>query len=88
MQKNKKDDIKKDLPRYEYVNREDNIAAVISKYPEAAEVLMAFGLHCVGCFANTFDSVEAGCEIHGMGTPEVDEMLEEVNYVIKDKLGK
>lgn len=70
------------MKKYKYVNPDDNIAEVIAKYPSSAEVFLAFGLHCVGCFANTFDTVRAGCEIHGMSEEELEEMLTEVNYVL------
>lgn len=69
-----------------YVYPSDNIAYVIEKYPESAEVFLSFGLHCVGCFANTFDTIEAGCMIHGMDKKEMQELLNEVNYVIGENL--
>jgi hypothetical protein len=40
--------ISKNYKRYE-------LGEVVYKYPESAEVLMDYGLHCVGCFANAFD---------------------------------
>lgn len=68
-----------------FVKKEDFIADVIKKYPESAEVFLAYGLHCVGCFANAFDTIEAGAEIHGMVEEELNDMVKEVNYMISQK---
>lgn len=67
-----------------FVRKTDNIAEIIGKFPESAEVFLAYGLHCVGCFANVFDTVEAGSEIHGMSEDELNDMLREVNYMIAE----
>ncbi len=67
------------------VNKDTNIAEVISEFPKVAEVMLGYGLHCVGCFANQFDTIEAGASIHGMDEDEIQEMIEEINMVISGK---
>jgi hybrid cluster-associated redox disulfide protein len=67
--------------KVDLITRDSNLADVVFKYPEAAEVLTDFGLHCVGCFASTFDTIEAGAKIHGMSDEEIGEMLERLNEV-------
>ena len=59
-----------------------NIAKLVYEYPEAAEVLMSFGLHCIGCFASGFDTIKQGASIHGMSDEEINEMIDEINKVI------
>lgn len=59
-----------------------NLAEVIALYPQSAEILLDYGLHCVGCFANTFDTIEMGARVHGMGEDEVNEMINRINEVI------
>lgn len=66
------------------VTRESNIADIVYKYPAAAQVLTDFGLHCVGCFASSFDTIEQGAQIHEMDEEEVDELIEEINKVIEN----
>ena len=66
------------------VSRDANIADLVFKYPQVADVLLAFGLHCVGCFANAFDTVEQGAKIHGMDEEEIDEIMEEINKVVNN----
>lgn len=67
------------------ISKETNIAELVNNHPAAVEVMTAFGLHCVGCFASAFDTIGEGAEIHGMIDEEIDEMLEEVNRVLNDK---
>ncbi|HLC93414.1 MAG TPA: DUF1858 domain-containing protein [Patescibacteria group bacterium] len=74
-QKNSKQSITKDM----------NLADVVFKYPEAAEVLLDYGLHCVGCIASSFDTIEAGAKVHGMSDDEVHEMIERINEVVAYK---
>ncbi|NMB69842.1 DUF1858 domain-containing protein [candidate division WWE3 bacterium] len=64
------------------ITKDMNLGEVVYKYPESAEVLTDYGLHCVGCFANAFDTIEAGAKIHGMSDDEIEEMIDRVNEVI------
>lgn len=66
----------------EIITRKTNIADLIANHPEAADILMAFGLHCVGCFASHFDTIEEGANVHQMLDEEIDEMIEELNAVV------
>jgi hybrid cluster-associated redox disulfide protein len=67
------------------VAKDSNLAEVVYKHPEAVEVLIDYGLHCVGCAASSYDTVEAGAKVHGLSDKEIDEMIERVNEVIKFK---
>lgn len=64
------------------ITKEMNLGELVYKYPETAEILMDFGLHCVGCFANSFDTLEAGAKVHGMSDEEIGQMIERINEVI------
>ena len=44
--------------------------------PEKAEVLLGFGMHCLGCPASQMETIEEACEVHGI---DVEEMLSELN---------
>ena len=66
------------------VTKDSNIADIVFKYPEAADVLTSFGLHCVGCFASSFDTIEQGAQIHEMDEEEVAELIDEINKVIEN----
>ena len=36
------------------------------KRPDLAEVFFKYGIHCVGCGAAFYDTIEQGCSIHGI----------------------
>ena len=61
------------------VTKDILMSDLVFAHPEAVEVLMDYGLHCVGCAANSFDTVEMGTKIHGMSDEEINEMMVKVN---------
>ncbi len=65
------------------VTRSSNLGEVVFKYPKTAEVLLDYGLHCVGCGAMNYDTIEAGARVHGFNDAEIDELVIRVNEVIK-----
>lgn len=67
------------------ITKDMNLGEVVIEYPELAEVLLDYGLHCVGCFANSFDTVEMGASAHGMSDEEVDDMVVRLNEVVETK---
>ena len=67
------------------VTRETNLGDLVKSYPQAGAILLEYGLHCVGCFANTYDTVEMGARVHGMTDEEVDEMIGRVNEAVNAK---
>lgn len=64
------------------ITKDTNLGMLVAKYPDVAEVLLDYGLHCVGCIANSFDTLEAGASIHGYSSEEIDELVTRVNEVI------
>ncbi len=56
---------------------------IITKYPEAAPILMGYGLHCVGCHFSGADTLEMGAKMHGMDEETVTMMLKDVNIIIE-----
>ncbi|MBP7928013.1 DUF1858 domain-containing protein [Patescibacteria group bacterium] len=64
------------------VTKDMNIGDIVFKYPDVAEIMMDYGLHCVGCMANGFDTIEQGAKIHQLSDEEIEEMLMRVNDFI------
>ncbi|MBR6399927.1 MAG: DUF1858 domain-containing protein [Firmicutes bacterium] len=59
------------------------IADIIGVDPALAGVLMAGGMHCVGCPSAQGESLEEACYVHGM---DADEMVKALNdYLEKNK---
>ncbi|MEK7146420.1 MAG: DUF1858 domain-containing protein, partial [Patescibacteria group bacterium] len=55
------------------------IGDILRKFPEAAEVMESYGLHCTSCRVNTMEPVKAGAMAHGIPEETVNEMLMELN---------
>ena len=52
------------------------IGDILKICPNAAEILMDFGMHCVGCAVARNESIEEACIVHGI---DVDELLVALN---------
>ena len=64
------------------ITKDMNFAEVLEKYPETARVLVEKGMHCVGCMAAHFETIEQGANAHKI---DVDELVKEMNKAIKKK---
>src|SRR3989338_9279185 len=64
------------------IHRQMNIQELANTYPEAVVVMMERGLHCFGCHASAFDTVEVGSRGHGMADEEIDKMVDEMNQIV------
>ncbi len=65
------------------LTRTTNIADIVEDRPEALELLAEYGLFCVNCFLNRFDTVETGAKIHHMSDEQIDKMIAEINSQLK-----
>lgn len=61
------------------VTRQTKIGQLIKDYPQAKTFLLMNGLHCAGCAANSFDTLESGGRIHRWPESEIDLLVEELN---------
>lgn len=50
--------------------------------PTVAPILLAVGMHCLGCPASRGETLEQACFVHGV---DVDEIVEKINAHIADK---
>jgi len=64
------------------ITKDSNLAQVVYEHPEAVEILLDYGLHCIGCMASHYDSIGMGAKIHGLSDKEIDEMIEKINKAI------
>ncbi len=63
------------------VTKDMNLADILFKWPDTAEIFLDYGLHCVGCIAAGFDTIEMGAKVHNMTDEEIEEMVTRVNEV-------
>ena len=62
-----------------YVTGETLVGEIVTQYPEAIDVLLSIGMHCLGCPASRAESLADACAVHGM---PVDRVLEAINEKI------
>ncbi len=48
------------------ITKETQIGEMLQKDIGIASILMAAGMHCVGCPASQMESLEEACMVHGM----------------------
>jgi len=73
----------------EFISREMTIEEILTKFPQkskrlANEITKA-GLHCVGCGAATWETLEAGMLGHGMPLEAIERLLNRLNAILQEE---
>lgn len=55
------------------------IGEVVEKYPQTIQIFFDLGLHCVGCFAASNETIEQGAKSHGIN---IEDFLVSLNKAI------
>ena len=58
------------------VTKETLMGELLRADINTANILMAAGMHCVGCPASAMESLEEACAVHGA---DVDELVQKIN---------
>ncbi|MDP2672860.1 MAG: iron-sulfur cluster assembly accessory protein, partial [Nanoarchaeota archaeon] len=61
------------------ITKDMTIGDIVEASPKAAEILTSYGIHCVGCHASPFETLEQGLQGHGISQEEVDKIVSEIN---------
>ena len=69
----------------ENITKDMGIHDIVTKHPETVEVFFKFGMHCLGCAAAKFETLEQGAQAHGI---DVDAMVKEMNEILVKKDGQ
>lgn len=51
------------------------LGELLQEAPEKAEILLEAGMHCLGCMASQYETLEEACMVHGIDVEEILEML-------------
>jgi hypothetical protein len=70
------------------LTKSDILLNVSQESPRAAELLAEYGLHCLNCFFNEFDTLEMGAQVHGMSHEEVNDMITEINTQLEKEFAE
>lgn len=57
-------------------SKDSKLSEIIEKAPEKVDILLEAGMHCIGCMASQFETLEEACMVHGI---DVDELVAELN---------
>ena len=63
------------------VTPDTGIFEAVHILPEIMEVLVEYGLGCIGCMAAHFETIGQGAGAHGI---DVDALIEDINKVIAE----
>ncbi|MBP3596030.1 MAG: DUF1858 domain-containing protein [Clostridia bacterium] len=58
------------------IEKTTKIGDLLQSNPEKADILLAAGMHCLGCPAAQGETLEEACAVHGIN---VDELVEKLN---------
>ncbi|MCL2382808.1 MAG: DUF1858 domain-containing protein [Oscillospiraceae bacterium] len=58
------------------IEKNTKIVEILEKAPEKAGVLLAEGMHCIGCPSAQSETIEEACKAHGV---DIEEMLKKLN---------
>lgn len=64
------------------INKDMIIADIIAVDPGNAAILMASGMHCIGCPSAQGETLEEACMVHGM---DVEEVVAKINEYLANK---
>ena len=59
------------------------IGDLVEEHPELVEQFLSYGVHCVGCGASYYETIEQGLMIHGKTPEEIKKIVEELNKNLK-----
>jgi len=69
------------------ITKDMTIGELVQEYPSVVEILMEEGVHCVGCGAAYFETIEEGLAGHGRSEEEVTAVIEKLNQAIPQEKG-
>lgn len=64
-------------------SKDSKLSEIIEKAPEKVDILLEAGMHCIGCMASQFETLEEACMVHGI---DVDELVAELNNDEEEKV--
>lgn len=74
----------------ECVRRDMTIEEILGRFPQKSQKLAQeitnAGLHCVGCQAATWETLEAGMLGHGFAEEEIDLLVERLNQILAEPM--
>ena len=61
------------------INKKMTIEEIINVNPNIANILLASGMHCLGCVMASGENLEQACGVHGINC---DELVDRINEML------
>lgn len=58
------------------ITKDTTIGEVVKNFPDKIDILMDFGMGCIGCPASLSETIEQAAMVHGL---DVDDLMEALN---------
>lgn len=75
-----------------HINKDMTIGSILEGFPgksaDLADVMTKAGLHCVGCGAALFETLEQGIMGHGMSPEVVEQVTAELNRIVSSEVNE
>ncbi|HOO73437.1 MAG TPA: DUF1858 domain-containing protein [Spirochaetota bacterium] len=62
------------------INKDMTFGEILQMKPGAAQILMRYGLHCIGCHIAVSETLEQGVMAHGHDQAVVSKIVDEINH--------
>ena len=63
------------------INKKMTIEEILSVNPNIANILLASGMHCLGCVMASGENLEQACGVHGI---DADELVDRINSMLAE----
>jgi hybrid cluster-associated redox disulfide protein len=70
---------KKIIEKKKEITGKMTFGEILKNNSEAVEILFSNGLHCIGCGMAMYETLEEGCQAHGMNKKEIDDLIKKLN---------
>lgn len=73
------------MPQTFMITQTMRVADVLSVLPESERLLAEYGLHCVGCHYNAYETLEEGSENHGFSSEDLNDLIADLNLLLSEQ---
>ncbi len=61
------------------INKNMTFGELLRQLPSAGQILMGYGMHCIGCHIAVTETIEQGARAHGLDDKTIEKMINELN---------
>ena len=66
------------------ITKDMTLGELVTKHPEAAQVMLKHDMHCIGCHMAAMETIAEGAAGHGITGEELDKLIKEMNEAVTD----